>query len=207
MQYAENASEVSRQYIEELSLSASIRQRAVADNCSFDERCSTERWNDFYKFLSVQLKDDPKVTEECWGAALKDYMDERFRTPKLSTPDAFLKCNELAWLPAIVGQKVVRLEALTWPLHCAGTTSTRLATLKSAAASNSEARAEYDEFFEVWNSVRDGRPSFCAFPDEIGHEIEQDDWPHAMRDRLGLGHYPPLGGVGIDVALMVYDLG
>ena len=54
--------------------------------------------------------------------------------------------------------------------------------------------------------MRDARPAFCARRDEVEAEITDADWPHALRDRLGLGHYGLPGGVGIDVALMAYDM-
>ena len=57
-----------------------------------------------------------------------------------------------------------------------------------------------------WNQGRDARPTFAAFYDEVSREADHDDWPHALRDRLGLGHYGYAGDVPLPVALMRYPL-
>ncbi|MCI5219847.1 MAG: hypothetical protein D3914_11850 [Candidatus Electrothrix sp. LOE2] len=61
-------------------------------------------------------------------------------------------------------------------------------------------------FFELWRSLRDNRPSFAAFYDEVREECDDDDWPHTLRDRLGLGHYGGSPDVLIPVALMRYSV-
>jgi hypothetical protein len=63
-----------------------------------------------------------------------------------------------------------------------------------------------EEFFEGWNRMRDPRPAFCAPQHEVDLEIADADWQHALRDRLGLGHYGLPGGAAIDVALMAYEM-
>ena len=61
-------------------------------------------------------------------------------------------------------------------------------------------------FFDAWNQRRDARPAFAAFYDEVRQEADDDDWPHTLRDRLGLGHYGSAGGAPLPVALMHYPL-
>lgn len=52
-----------------------------------------------------------------------------------------------------------------------------------------------------------GRPArLVAFYDEVKQEADDVDWPHALRDRLGLGHYGLVGGAPLAVALMRYPL-
>jgi hypothetical protein len=47
---------------------------------------------------------------------------------------------------------------------------------------------------------------FATFYDEVQEESDDADWPHALRDRLGLGHYGYAGGSPLPVALMRYSL-
>ena len=61
-------------------------------------------------------------------------------------------------------------------------------------------------FFDAWNQRRDARSAFAAFYDEVQQEADDADWPHALRDRLGLGHYGRTGGAPLPVALMRYPL-
>lgn len=58
------------------------------------------------------------------------------------------------------------------------------------------------------NSVTYGISSamVAAFYDEVKSEADNDDWPLALRDRLGLGHYGTDGGRPLAVALMLYPL-
>jgi hypothetical protein len=192
-------------YLHNQSRAADVVGRAVVDNCRFDERCSPMRWGAFYRCLEKYIDASGTFGPAEWGEATKEYLDARFLVPQGSVPDAFLDENMPAWLPRIVDQKVVRLEALTLPLSISGYTLEDLIRLKSKQHIQ-DSHAAYAEFFEKWNSKRDDRPAFCAFPDELDEEMKSEDWPHALRDRLGLGHYPPRGGAPIDVALMMYDL-
>ena len=62
--------------------------------------------------------------------------------------------------------------------------------LQSWSAEPDKHAAALDQFLLNWNQQRDNRPAFAAFYDEVQTECESDDWPHLLRDRLGLGFYP-----------------
>jgi len=47
---------------------------------------------------------------------------------------------------------------------------------------------------------------FAAFWDEVQEELDDADWPHALRDRLGLGHYGYPEGQPLPIALMRYSV-
>lgn len=84
-----------------------------------------------------------------------------------------------------------------------------LAELTSRAdghAHDAEAHAALRTFFDTWNRRRDARPSFVAFYDEVREEADAENWMHALRDRLGLGHLGQPGGSPLPVALMRYAL-
>lgn len=179
---------------------------AVADNCRFDERASELRWQAFSDCLPHD--DHARLDFADWGEADRLHYERRVRVLSTSTPDAFLDINQEAWLLAITpDQEVVRLEALDRPLASIWNTNLdSLQSLLSASASQPDAKKTVEEYFDDWNRARDCRPSFAAFLDEVKAEVEEDDWPHRLRDRLGLGHYSPEHGTRIPVALMCYTL-
>jgi hypothetical protein len=196
-------------FLKAQSRSANVVERAVADNCRFDERASPERWNMFEGELAARAGDPAAIDWADWGEANKQQVLNRVEVPTGSVPDAFLDINMAAWLPCVVGgQRVVRLEALTKVLKKELLTLAQLEDLLRHGDSgrDADARAAVEEFFDEWNRKRDARPAFCAPRDELSDEIADADWPHALRDRLGLGHYGLSGGAGIDVALMAYDM-
>jgi len=67
------------------------------------------------------------------------------------------------------------------------------------------------DFVEQWNKQRiQARPMFATFLNyfEGGNldKLIKSDWPHILRDRLGLTHWPSTAGKPLPVALMCYTL-
>jgi hypothetical protein len=67
------------------------------------------------------------------------------------------------------------------------------------------------DFVEQWNKQRiQARPMFATFLNnfEGGNldKLVKSDWPHILRDRLGLTHWPSTVGKPLPVALMCYTL-
>jgi hypothetical protein len=198
-----------KKFLQLQSRSADVVDCAVADNCRFDERAGTDRWRKFEDLLKKFAVDLDAIDWADWGEAHKTYVESCCSVPTGSVPDAFLDINSAAWLPrAVGGQPVVRIEELTRPLKESGLTSAEFNDLlaRHDSGRDADARNAVTAFFDAWNRMRDSRPAFCAFKDEVRDEADDPDWPHALRDRLGLGHYPQPRGAAIDVALMVYDL-
>lgn len=77
--------------------------------------------------------------------------------------------------------------------------------LREAKASNET--AVIDGFLATWNAsnIRDWRPAFAAFKDEVLDDLRRPDWPSRLRDRLGLAHYD-CAVVPIPIALMEYSV-
>jgi hypothetical protein len=99
-------------------------------------------------------------------------------------------------------QKIVRIEGLDRALNKHGMTFERL----RRAVTNGET-AVVDGFLATWNtsSIRDGRPAFATFKDEVIDDLAKPDWPSRLRDRLGLAHYDCATGP-IPIALMEYSV-
>jgi hypothetical protein len=66
------------------------------------------------------------------------------------------------------------------------------------------------EFAAKWNDQRtQARPLFATFLNDFGGNLEalvKTDWPHLLRDRLGLTHWPSTAGKPLPVALMCYTV-
>lgn len=67
-----------------------------------------------------------------------------------------------------------------------------------------------EELVKQWNAERiQARPMFATFLNDVGGDLTRfvkSDWPHILRDRLGLTHWPSTPGKPLPVALMCYRL-
>lgn len=193
-------------FLTQLGNSASVDEAAVADNCRFDERADKRRWQAFADCLPHD--DHARLNLGDWDVASRDHYQKRVTVISTSTPDAFLDINRSAWLEGLAPeQEVIRIEDLTYVLPFWNIDFDTLKSLHEASSNQGDNKQTLAQFFDNWNNAkRDNRPAFAAFLDEIQTEAEHADWPHQLRDRLGLGHYSPEHGTQIPVALMRYSL-
>jgi hypothetical protein len=193
-------------FLTELSRSSSVDDAAVSDDCRFDERTDNLRWQVFADCLPQD--DHARLNLGDWGEANKLHYEKRVKAISNSTPDAFLEINRSAWLEGLVPeQELVRIEDLTGVLEFWNTDFDALQALHEAPTNQGDAKQTLTQHFDNWNNgKRDNRPAFAAFLDEVRDEAGDTDWPHRLRDRLGLGHYPPKDNPKIPVALMRYSL-
>lgn len=183
------------------SRSADAVVAAVADNCRFDERASEERWREF----EAMLPEPSSIAWGDWAEAYQLYLEKGFAVWRPSVPDAFLPANQSAWLDGLAeNQSLVRIEGLDQPLRSSTLELDELAQLLER--DDDEAQHAVRSFIDSWNRARDARPAFAAFADEVQVELDDNDWPHALRDRLGLGHYSAPGDARQPIALMRYSL-
>lgn len=180
---------------------------AIADNCRFDERTDTQRWQALAQYLPPALPLDA-LTMEDWAEAECIHRKKRITVPSLSIPDTFLDINRPAWLTAPDPKLIlVRVESLVKPLNIWGLSYHELdQMLKEAKKPTSGSTKTLMENMKTWNRQRDNRPCFSAFLSDVQAEADHPDWPHQLRDRLGLGHYSPEPGAKIPVALMRYSI-
>ncbi|XOF35137.1 MAG: hypothetical protein ACL93V_07575 [Candidatus Electrothrix sp. YB6] len=204
-----------RSFLDKLARSSNTVEAAVADNCRFEERASDQRWEQFEIYLPHD--DADKMTWADWTAARKDYTENQEEVFRSSIPDAFLEINRPAWKEGLSEDTVlVRIENLERPLVKWKNSSgkglgppelrNKFDLLKSLlrradSGRNYDAKQEAARFFARWNDCRDNRPVFAALQNEVHEECDDDDWPHALRDRLGLGYW---GRKALPVALMRY---
>ena len=164
---------------------------AVADNCRFDERASSSRWRQFDALLSALVAGRGVTDWHDWTEANQLHLDQKCNVASTSVPDAFLEINRNAWLNALSeNQTLVRIEALPRALTSSALDLDTLNDLLQRSDNgDSDADHAVRSFLDAWNQRRDARPAFATFYDEVKHEADHADWPHALRDRLGLGHY------------------
>lgn len=178
---------------------------AIADNCRFDERTNAQRWQALAQYLPPALPLDA-LTMGDWAEAECIHRENRITVPSLSIPDTFLDINRPAWLTELAEEQIlVRLESLDWLLKDIWHTDLPALT-KLCQHAVGDSLHTLQNYLDDWNALRDNRPSFAAFFNEVREQAEHADWPHQLRDRLGLGHYSPDAGDTIPVALMRYSL-
>lgn len=173
-------------FLNELSRSFVASEAAIADNCRFDERTSPERWAKF----ESRLPGPDAINLGDWGEANEMNFGQTVAVPSITVPDSFLPLNQMAWLTGIAENRgVVRLESLIRPLDGMSLDDLQDLLARADSGKDPDALSTVEGFFNTWNSRRDNRPAFAAFYDEVKNEADDTDWPHALRDRLGLGHY------------------
>ena len=189
------------------SRSADAVIAAVADNCRFDERASDARWGAFEAMLPA-APTGGTIEWQDWTETYMRYLQERCEVPRPFVPDALLPANRDAWLEELSeNQLLVRIENISRPLLGSESGINGLVgLLRRANEGDRDAEQAVRSFLNAWNQRRDARPAFAAFADEVQDELDDDDWPHALRDRLGLGHYGHPDGPPQPVALMRYSL-
>ena len=193
-----------REFLLRASRSDDIAVAAAADNCRFDERAGAERWTAFEALLAPS----GAITWDDWAEAYQLHLEQRCKVARPAVPDAFLDVNREAWLSELSeNQSLIRLEDLSRALQANNLGLEDLRDLlQRADGHDDDASQAVRGFFEAWNERRDARPAFAAFWDEVQEELEDADWPHALRDRLGLGHYGCSEGQPQPIALMRYSV-
>jgi len=174
-----------------------VEKRSEADNLWFEHRVSAARQAAF-EAEAAGVNDETALRK-----AHIDYHKEFVVVDAGDIPHTF----DSALAPADLGgidemQKIVRIESLARPLDKLSVTFDRL---RKAVDDNETALI--DNFLRTWNTsnVRDGRPVFAAFKDEVSDDLARPDWPDRLRDRLGLAHYDCRNGP-IPIALMEYSV-
>ena len=193
-----------KEFLYHASRNGDIAVAAAADNCRFDERAGTERW----KAFEGMLAHDGSMTWDDWAEANRLHLERRCNVARPGVPDAFLEVNQGAWLTGLsANQSLVRIEDLSRAFQASGLDLDRLGRLLELADEGAaDAPQAVRRFFAAWNERRDARPAFAAFADAVQEELDDADWPHALRDCLGLGHYGASEGQSQPIALMRYSV-
>ncbi len=184
-----------------------VNVASIADNCRFEERASPARWAVLDDVIAGRGGHAGPGNWDDWLDGAELYYQQRCAVARSEVPEAFADANSAAWLTGIEeNQTLVRVENLGRALGDAGYTLDELSEFHARSqAGDNDAAMAVREFVDILNLRRDARPAFAAFYDEVRDEAESDDWPHELRDRLGLGHYPVTHGASVPVAMMTYS--
>lgn len=162
--------------------SSELYERAEAHNIRFEERLHSDRLSTFERGLSTPCTDYMTLRDH-----LSDYVRTYVEVGLPHVPATF-SANSTAMILPSPEQKLVRIENITRHLINSGLTAAELE--RSLASSKPAKSAIAESFLDHWNLHRDSRPSFAAFKDQLLTEISDTDWPHKLRDRLGLRARP-----------------
>jgi len=189
--------------LEGMAASANDKDAAIADNYLFEERVGVVRQQEYENGLSspANIKD--------WRAHHNStYVTNRIKGGGNDfIPDTFLEINRSVLLANIApNEELIRVEDLRYPLSksTAKLTHKQLADLLNRR-NEPDAVGILNTFVEEWNRVRANWPMFGALYQDVQDDAEHDDWPHQLRDRLGLDHYQGSNSERIPVALMRYQ--
>ena len=191
--------------------------RCEAANFRWEEAISDKRAAQYNEFA------DQATSHAAWRAEHKAYVVSYTHVAKDSPicAEAFLPVNSDAQLLESLDDKyLLRLESFrgfeTQPL-VADTFRQfwqRFFNYPKDLARSTPSEADKtlcDEFCRLWNEeIRlQSRPMFATFLDDFGGNLSQfikTDWPHILRDRLGLSHLTGTPLQPLPVALMCYRL-
>lgn len=190
-------------------------ERAVWENLHAEERVSSQRGA-----LYAAAVNSPALAD-LGGFTLrhKGYLEQAVNLEKTEpevphTFDATLN-GANHWTRIDENVVLYRLEDLSFALDGSGVDAAELQsaidTRRGTSAdpyARSNALAILQRVTAAWNNRRDRRPLFATSHDEVAALLADagDDWPHALRDELGLGHYNPLPGRPVSVLLMRYTV-
>ena len=162
------------------------------------------------------------VTYDDWQVEHKGYLSSFVQVPKdlPRSAECFMAVNQQAHLDeALDNTYLLRLESIGYlfdqPLVAAQAEQFWQRFFKSQRDLR-KPKLSYDDemqraaFVTQWNAQRtQARPLFATFLNDFGGNLEalaKDDWPHLLRDRLGLVHCPSTAGKALPVALMCYTV-
>ena len=175
--------------------------RAVLENFLIEERVQPSRLRAFAAAIGAgPWSDVAAFIEVHRNLYLHKRIDLDHREP--GVPDTFDDgLNGGNFWPGIEENLALyRLEAVSFAVEKVGVDETELEHWVvernrpgATAAQIKSADTVLERMCESWNSGRHRRAAFATTEPEIEHLLQDPggDWPHALRDHLGLGHLSP----------------
>lgn len=179
-------------------------ERAVLENLQWEERVVDQRFARYaqgFAGVGVSQVDHIKAAHARYAEAyLEIDVDES------GIPDTFDLANSGNRWPHIEGNLyLLRVEDANFALRDSGVD---LAELERAVTNRDD--AILTRVCDAWNKKRDRRPAFATTEIAVDDLLEGvgADWPHTLRDNLGLGSFNPLPGLPpVPVLLLRYAVG
>ena len=202
---------------DQVAVVTGIAARCEAANFRWDPAVSYGRATEYGSYAGdIQ-------THSNWRSEHKGYLSTYVQVPKdlPRSAECFMDVNQLAHLneEALDNTYLVRLESIGFlsalPLVADLAEQYWQRFFNSQKDLRKSSLRDEDEtlraaFMDQWNAQRiQARPLFATFLNDFGGNLEalaKDDWPHLLRDRLGLVHWPSTPGKDLPVALMCYSV-
>lgn len=195
---------------------AGARARCEASNFRCEQAVTDERAEEYCAYVG------DAGSHSVWKSEHKGYVDTVVHVAKdlPRAAESFMAVNRLAQLDEQLDDTLLlRLESIGGlfenPLVAADAESFWTRFFKSQNDLMKDTLTDRDEalreaFAKLWNVQRtQARPMFATFLNEFGGDLKQfvkSDWPHVLRDRLGLTHLSGTPGKPLPVALICYRL-
>lgn len=191
--------------------------RCEAANFRWEQAVADERADDYNDYVGTI------AAHKDWKAEHWDYLSQSVHIardlPKCA--ESFMDRNRLAHLnEGMDNTFLLRLESLG-PLFSQPLISGDVANRFWERFYKSQKDLRKDKLSDVgetlraelvaqWNKQRlQARPMFATFLNSFGGDLPKlvkADWPHILRDHLGLRHWPSTAGKPLPVALMCYTV-
>jgi len=172
--------------------SGDAKYRAKAQNYRFEEQVSPERLAAFETFCGEL------AAAQTLEHRHTDYWEELCRYAEI--PETFLKSlGPVTHGGLAVEQRIIRIEGIDRVIK----EDVEFDALRKAVADKDTL---FQEGFLNLLNIKDNRPVFAAFHDDLLDDLGKADWPNVFRDRLGLAHHNPKERP-IRIALMCYTVG
>lgn len=187
--------------------------RCEAANFRWEAAVSAARATEYGAYV------DAITTHSDWRAEHKGYLSSFVQVPKdlPRSAECFMAINQQAHLNEQDDTFLLRLESFGYlfdhPLVAQQAEEFWQRFFNSQKdlrknQLNDEDEARRTAFVNQWSAQRtQARPLFATFLNDFGGNLEalaKQDWPHMLRDRLGLVHWPSTAGKPLPVALMCY---
>lgn len=202
--------------LDEVSASVSAAARCEVANFRWELAIEDARSAEYHTFA------DEVGSHKDWKAAHKSYLNSSVHVAKdlPRSSECFMVINGRAHLNENLDNTfLLRLESMDNLLHKSLISEVAQnfwwRFFKSQKDLRKEKLSDSDEalrtdFVMQWNAHRtQARPLFATFLNDFGGDLEalvKDDWPHLLRDRLGLTHFSSVAGAPMAVALMCYTV-
>ncbi len=201
---------------DDVAACAGVTERCEASNFRWERAVTDERAREYCNYVEAV------VEHKDWKAGHKEYVGEYVQIAKdlPRSSESFLALNHAAHLHELMDDTwLLRLESIDRlfgdPLIADVTDNfwwrfyrSQNDLLKDNLPD--EAEALRSEFVTQWNGLRtQARPQFATFLNDFGGNLKdllRQDWPHMLRDRLGLTHWPSTPGKPLPVALVSYSV-
>lgn len=191
-------------------------KRCVMANFRWESAVSDERAEGYCDDVGAV------INHRDWQSEHKSYLANAIHVPKdlPRCAESFMANNSLALLNENLDNTIlVRLEALdglfNHPLLAKAANDFWQRFFRSQKDLRKTKLTDSDEalrndFIHQWNAHRiQARPLFATFLNALGGDVNaliKQDWPHLLRDNLGLTHFPREADKPLPVALLCYSV-